>query len=200
MSADATLRLHTGGSVSTRSLTVAGKSQEIVQDVVAWIDSGVTGSGALEVVTDRPLEVDARTYTAVDSAAECMPDGTFGQIYNGYTSHQGLVKNEVVVLPGLSENDQFRCNIGFSNTSAKQAVVVLTLHDADGTVLFTSNEIALAPGKWKQENRPFFKWAGRTDIDKGYATIEVVKGTGVQVYASLIDAVTNDAATIWMRP
>jgi hypothetical protein len=195
-----TLRLHAGGSMYERSLTVPGFAEEIVRDVVAWIDSGLDTSGTLEVVADRPIEVDSRTYTEVDSAAECMADGTFGQVYNGYTSREGLVKNEIVFLPGLSENGLFRSNVGFSNTGAKQAKVVLTLYDAEGNQLWQSGEIALAPGKWKQENRPFFNRAGRSDIDEGYATVKVVKGSGVQVYASVIDEVTNDAATVWMKP
>lgn len=178
---------------------VAAGSQETIRDVVEWIEPGLVGSGPLEVVTDRPLEVDARVYTALAPDAECLADGTFGQIYNAHTTHAVLVKNESVVLPGLSENGDFRCNIGFSNTSDKQAVVVYELYDFEGTLLYQSGEMAMAPGAWKQENRPYFKRAGRTDIDEGYAVVRVVKGTGVQVYASLIDAVTNDAATIWMR-
>jgi hypothetical protein len=193
------LRLHIGGTVVERNLAVNARSQKTVRDVVGFIDSALEGSGVLEVQSERPLEIVARTYTELDSAAECMPDGTFGQIFNGYGSHDGLVKNEVVVLPGLSENALFRSNIGFSNTGTKKAKVVLTLFDSDGTQLWRSGQIGLTEGKWKQENRPFFNRAGRSDIDDGYATVEVVQGAGVQVYASVIDEVTNDAATVWME-
>ena len=55
------------------------------------------------------------------------------------------------------------------------------------------------PRQIKQINRPFETVAGRSDIAVGYATVEVLDGEEVVVYASVVDNGTNDPTTIPMK-
>jgi len=55
------------------------------------------------------------------------------------------------------------------------------------------------PYAWLQLQEPFSRLAGRTDIDAGYAQIEVELGDGVIAYASVIDNATNDGTAITMK-
>ena len=190
------LRLHVG-SGHERSLTLEAGQEVILNDVVSWVESSLAGSGALEVVSDQPLVVLARTANAIADGAECFPGGTFGQIFDSRTVHSGFVTEEVVRLSSLRETDAARTNIGFTNTGSAPAQVAYTLYDASGMEVYGSDTITIAPGGWHQENRPFRERAGLDDVDGGWAVVRILRGTGVQVYASLIDALTGDPATIW---
>jgi len=194
--ASVTLRLHLG-SVHERSLTLEAGHEVILEDVVSWIESGLSGSGALEVVSDQPLVVLARTANTIADGSGCFPGGSFGQIFDGRTVHSGFVTEEIVRLSSLRESEAARTNIGFANTGSAQAQVAYMLFDASGTEVYSSDTITIPQGTWLQENRPFLERAGLDDVDGGWAVVRITRGTGVQVYASLIDALTGDAATIW---
>jgi hypothetical protein len=194
--ATVTLRLHLGG-IHERSLFIPGGAEVILEDVVDWVESGLTGSGALEIVSDEALLVVARTANTLADGVDCYPGGSFGQVFEGRTVHSGLVTEETVRLSSLRETATERTNIGFTNTGSTQADVSYTLYDADGDEVYASEVLTLAPGEWHQENRPYRARAGLSDVDGGWAVVKVVRGTGVQVYASLIDAETSDPATLW---
>jgi hypothetical protein len=189
------LRFHTPDSVSTSVISVGAQAMVNLVDVVAQISPGIDVSGALEVCAERPIIVTSRTYNQLGDDASCLPGGTFGQRLDGVESSAGLSTADTGLLPQLRESDSFRTNIGFVNTGAEAAEVQVTLLDADGTELVVFS-VDLEPGIWLQENRPFFKRAGRSDIDAGWARIEVTTGSGVLVYASVIDSVTGDATTV----
>ena len=73
----------------------------------------------------------------------------------------------------------------------------MTLYDGVGTNL-GSYGVALQPGAWAQENRPFFTKARQSAMDRGYAMVTVGSGTGIVATASVIDNATNDPTTIAM--
>ena len=197
--AKVTLRLHKN-PVRERTLTIAPGAEHRIEDVVNWIAPGHSGSAALEVVSDQALLVLARTANTIAEAATCYPGGSFGQVFDGRTVQSGLVTGEIVTLTSLRENEDARTNIGFTNTGETRARIVYTLYDAAGTEVYRSGALTLAPGEWHQENRPFSAHAGLHDVDGGRATVRIERGAGIQVYASLLDAVTSDGATIWSMP
>ena len=57
----------------------------------------------------------------------------------------------------------------------------------------------LEPKAWLQLQEPFSRLAGRTNVDAGYARIEIETGDGVIAYASVIDNATNDGTAISMK-
>lgn len=73
----------------------------------------------------------------------------------------------------------------------------MALYDADGSPLSTTQRSVAAGGR-VQLQEPNDRIAGRTDIDSGYAIVEIVAGKGVTAYASVVDNRTNDPTTIPM--
>ena len=182
------VRLHTPGGVLSGESVVPGGRQAVLDDVVGQL--GFAGSAALEVISDQRVVVTSRTYTP-------SANGTVGQSYASYRTGEGLASGYLgpVWLPLLAENAAYRTNISLTNTSAAPASADVTLHDGTGTVL-AQYLVNLAPGEWKQENRPFFTRAGQTAMDEGFAEVSVRTGYGIIATASVADNVTNDPATV----
>ncbi len=165
-------------------------------DVVNQIPAA--NSGALEILSDQPLKVTARSYNLVSSGASCYPNGTQGQDYPAVVPSGGLSAPQSAYLAGLSETPVYRCNIGVVNTSAASATVLVELFNGAGAKL-TDYLVTLGPGEWEQETQPFFNRAGQTAMDRGYAKITVQAGSGVFGFASVIDGLTNDPTTVSMQ-
>ncbi|HXH37931.1 MAG TPA: hypothetical protein VNN08_04850, partial [Thermoanaerobaculia bacterium] len=71
----------------------------------------------------------------------------------------------------------------------------INLFDSTGKSL-TAYILTIPAGTGQQDLEPFKNRANAPDIDWGYATVTVVKGTNVLSSASLIDMKTNDPTTI----
>jgi hypothetical protein len=78
----------------------------------------------------------------------------------------------------LTENASYRSNIAFTNISTVPVTFTVRLYDGSGTEL-SSFDLTLAAGEYVQETRVFRKRTGRTDIEGGYARIEVTAGSGL---------------------
>jgi len=189
--AQVTLRLHVAGGPLTFTATVPARSHRTIADVVGQMN--YTGSAALELCSDQPVRAASRTYNR-KSATE-----TFGQYYRAFTTTQAMSAGQSGWLLGLKENAQFRSNIALTNSGSTTARVAVTLFDGSGAVV-TAYTVVLAPGEWKQENRPYFNKAGRTNIDEGFARVDVLAGSGVEASASAVDAGTNDPMTLPALP
>jgi hypothetical protein len=172
---------------------VAAGAQVILTDVVGQL--GGSGSGAIEVISDNPLKVTARTYNQVSPTAACYANGTQGQDYLAATTSQGLSAGQSAWLGGLTENAAYRTNIGVTNTGAGNATVTVYLYDAAGNLL-TSYQVTLTPGQFQQVTQPFKNKAGQTAMAAGYAKITVNTGSGILASASLLSNITNDPTTI----
>jgi streptogramin lyase len=192
------LRLHTTDPVVIRAVTVAPGAMVNLVDVVEWIGGGTGVSGSLEICADGELAVDSRTYNVLAEDQPCFAGGTFGQHLAGQTPESGLATGESARLGQLRESARFRTNIGMVNTGVDPATVEIALFDATGAEL-ARYQVEVEPGRWRQENRPFFTKAGRDDLDAASAKVTLMAGDGVIVYASVIDNSTNDATTIPMH-
>jgi hypothetical protein len=172
---------------------IPGHSQVILTDVVDTLR--FSGNAALEIDSDQPIRATSRTYTQIAPTASCYAKGTSGQSYRAWMSESGLREGESAWLPGLIETAAFRTNIFVTNTGADPALIVLALHSGDGTSL-TTYPLALAPGEFHQETRPFSARARQTNLTRGYARVSVVSGQGIFASASVVDNLTNDPTTI----
>jgi photosystem II stability/assembly factor-like uncharacterized protein len=200
--ATVTLRLHppdsgvgagANGSAASDPLSVAAGAQVILADVAGML--GGSGNGALEILSDRPIRATSRTYNALAPVATCFPDGTFGQDYGASTTGAGLEAGDDAWLPQLVETAAFRTNISVTNTGPETAALTVTLFDGAGAPL-ASFPLAVAPGEFHQETRPFAARAGQANLTRGYATITVSSGSGILASASVIDNLANDPTTI----
>ncbi|MBZ5590492.1 MAG: DUF11 domain-containing protein [Acidobacteriia bacterium] len=197
VTANVQIKFYGGTGVVTNTTYVPAKAQSILTDVVGQV--GGTNSGALEILSDQPLRITARSYNLVSASASCYPNATQGQDYPAVLSSGGLSATQSAYLPGLSETPTYRCNIGVVNTGTGIATVLVELFDGAGTKL-TDYTVMLNPGDWKQETQPFFYKAAQTAMDRGYAKITVQSGSGVFAFGSVVDGFTNDPTTVSMQP
>ena len=197
VAANVRLRFHGTGGVVSSTTSVPPKTQSLLTDVVGQI--GGADSGAIEVLSDQPLRITARSYNLVASDQGCYPNGTQGQDYPALLSSDGLRADESAYLGGLGEDAaSYRCNIGLVNTGTGNATVLVQLFDGTGTEL-AEYTVTLVPGQWKQEQQPFYYKAGQTALERGYAKVTVQSGWGVFAFASVLDAITNDPTTVSMQ-
>ncbi|MBZ5589692.1 MAG: hypothetical protein LAO05_14135 [Acidobacteriia bacterium] len=189
---------HGASSVARMTASVQPGVQSTLVDAVGQL--GASGSVAIEVLSDQPVKVTSRTYNQIPPTAACLPGGTQGQDYPAVVWSNGLVPFDTGYLAGLTENASYRCNIGLVNTGTEDATVVVELFDGAGTEL-TSYTVSLTPGQWAQETQPFKNKARQTAMDRGYAKVGVLLGTGsgVFAFASVIDNITNDPTTVTMQ-
>ncbi|MBK9065165.1 MAG: PKD domain-containing protein [Acidobacteria bacterium] len=181
--------LHVPGNPVQGTASVAAGSQGIFPDVVGQL--GWTGSCPLEIRSDQPLFVTSRTYNQA-------PGGTFGQDTVGIEEGAGAFAGQVMYLPQLTESASYRTNISLTNTGEIPASALVELLNGSGTKL-ADYQVALAPGEWKQENRPFQARAGQSDLGRGFARVSVLSGSGILASASVIDNVTNDPTNVPMK-
>jgi CubicO group peptidase (beta-lactamase class C family) len=177
------------GDAAALVVEVADGEQVVVRDVVSEL--GMSGSGSIEVFSDRLLLASSRTYNA-------SSDGSFGLFLDGVPVRAAAIVGDIVWLPQLQQNAAFRTNLGLLNTGDFEARVRIFLYDESGNEL-VSRWRTLEPRAWMQLQEPFSRLAGRTDIDAGYARIKVDSGDGVIAYASVIDNATNDGTAISMK-
>ncbi len=198
-SVTANMQLSFYGSVGvvTNTVYVPAGTQSILTDVVGQL--GGSGSGAIQVLSDQPLKVTARSYNQVSATADCYSNGTQGQNYPVVAVSDGLGAGQSAYLAGLTENASYRCNIGLVNTGTGSATVLVELFNGAGTKLTDYTVSPLAAGQWVQETQPFKNRAGQTAMDRGYAKITVQSGSGVFGFASVIDNITNDPTTVAMQ-
>jgi hypothetical protein len=183
------MRVEMPGLAVDHERELAPGEQVVVGDVVAEL--GLSGSGSLRVFSAEPLTVASRTYAVT-------ADGTFGQFLGGVTGPGGLANGDTAVLMHLREDAAFRSNIGILNAGRREARVRVILFDGDGLEVarFTRS---VEGRQIRQLNRPFEQQGGRSDVESGYAVIEVLDGEEVVVYASVVDNGTNDPTTVPMK-
>ncbi len=184
--APVTLRYHGSEGPLTLQENIGPGVQEVLGDIV---DSfGVSGSGALEVTSTRPIVISSRTYNQSSG-------GTFGQSHPGVSPEAALRLSETGYLLGLTENDDFRTNIGFTNLSSSEATVRVELLTGAGDKV-ADYSVELAAGAWHLEVRPFFAVAGLTDLDHAFARVTLESGEVIVALASVVDNQTNDPTTV----
>jgi len=188
-SANANLKFvfHGAGGNIEGSNTIAGAGQKAFEDIAGIL--GANAVGALEICSDQPLLVAGRTFNAA-------ADGTFGQNFDGYVADLGYGAGQTVSLIGMRQkSDAFRSNLSVTNGGTTDAQVSVTLFDSTGASLKTYT-LTVPAGQVAQDPEPFKNRAGAPDVDWGFATVTVLKGTNIRTSASLIDNKTNDPSTI----
>jgi hypothetical protein len=171
------------------SLTLApGEIRELV-NVAATAFGAPDTAGAVEIQSEAPLIVTARTYNDT-------PGGTFGQYLPGVRVADGLPWTGSGVLSQLAANDDVRTNIGFVDLSGSGATARIRLFDGSGAAVGTELGWTVPAGGWSQVNR-VFQQAGAGPCTGCYALIDFVSSGGpMWAYASVVDNESGDPTTI----
>jgi hypothetical protein len=167
----------------THALSLAGGETAFGGNIVEnWF--GLTSSaGAVRIVSEVELRATSRTYN--DQGA----NGTFGQFIPSFPQDSAIRSQEKAFLLSIQQTDRFRTNLGFAEASGTATEVKVSFFERDAT-LIRSTWLTVPPLSWIQKN---LTELGITDLEEGYATVEV-QGTGSMfVYASTVDWITSDA-------
>ncbi|MCD4751016.1 MAG: hypothetical protein K8R59_16715, partial [Thermoanaerobaculales bacterium] len=177
----------------TEELTLQPNTNANFVDI--WkLFTGGDGVGSINVCVSDPdfAGVVSRTYNTSDL-------GTFGQIIvgmKGITPEKLIVTGETVRLGFLTQNDDFRTNVGFMNVGAGAITINAEFFAADGTSLGTGS-IPILPYSNDQWNRAF-REVTTDDVDLGYIDVwSDTDGAEFLTYASVIDNNTDDPTTMW---
>lgn len=181
--------LYTSSGTLKGTASVSANGSAIYPDIVNQLK--FTGSGSMEVRSDRNFILTSRTYNQTSN-------GTYGQFLDGYLSSQGLKAGDIAYLGQLTENSSFRTNIAFTNTGTTSASLTVYLYNSSGTQLASYN-VTLNPSEYKQELQPFKNKAGQTNMASGYAKVVVNSGSGIIGYASVVDNKLGDGTTIPLK-
>ncbi len=198
ISVTVTITIYTTSGPITRTVTIPAGGQKVITDVIGWVVPNSSLSGAIRISSTAVVIITSRTYNAFPVGDPCFPRGTTGQSLDGLAVTSGLSTGMSGWLPHMIENTWFRSNIGYTNTGSGTANLTVRLYNGNGSQV-GSYTVTLAPGQWKQYSQPFRKVGGQTSMAAGSAKITVTSGSGVFVYGSVLDNVTNDPTTIIMR-
>jgi subtilisin family serine protease len=153
--------------------------------------------GNILVESTEDLVITSRTYNTGGGS------GTYGQFIGEALPSDSIGQgDEPALLLQLASTDDFRTNIGLSETSGQPASVTITLRAGDtGAVLASSGPVAVASYSNTQVNRVFDE-LGAPPSGNAYAAVSVTSGSGrVLAYASVVDNQTGDAIFIpGLRP
>ena len=180
----------TDGSEATFAIQ-AGSSRAFT-DVLKTVFLTDQDFGALLITSTQPV-------VAIGQTATPPPDGqgTFGQSVPTF-SGQDLVSNGAFkVIPGVSEDEKFRSNLIFVNTTRQDLEVEVTLKNADGGVV-GNKKYALKPYEMRQIAQVVKELAPSSGSVNGASLVlsTATSGGTFAAYVARIDNVTNDPRTL----
>jgi len=151
------------------------------------IGSGDTAVGALAIVSNSPdLLFMSRTFNSSD-------DGTFGQAIIGIEEDDLIRAGERRRVLFMTENDDFRSNLGFQNGTDGPITVMWERYRADGTSI-NAGQTQLPPWGNTQWNRVF---SDEKPIEAAYIDVWTnTSGGRFAVYGSVLDSATSDPTTV----
>jgi hypothetical protein len=186
-------------STSTVALPPRGGAQ--TRDVTAAMFNGVTGIGALHIISDGTVFANARVYDDQTGSGK----GTLGQSVRGMTRSEALRSGVLVgvtnVHSGIAGANSIgaqnaRTNVGFFNPNDTTTTLAVELRDGNGTVVATQ---ILTLG-------PFMHTQTALAGENGLFTSETSDFTGRSVtflasaplfaYASIVDNDSGDASFV----
>jgi len=175
-----------GGSSQLRSLFLVPRQSVTYSNVLSDAFGLLSGAGAISIsgsgVITPDLRVASRTYT--EGAV-----GTYGQDVPGVFSEE---LTDSLYLPGLESSSAYRTNIGIVNARPDASLAVLSLLDADGTFLGSTN-VTLPGNNFQQASLgayfPLVASGSRSGM-----TLRVSSGApgSVSAYGSVVDNRTQD--------
>jgi len=146
-------------------------------------------NGALVVVSDSEnLVVKSRIYNLPTAKVS----GTFGQAIAGVPSSELITTDQVGRIIFMSEDPDFRANLGCANGVDDSVRISIDLYDDEGTLLETKT-MDLGPWSNNQFKKIFEDYAPIN----GYANLRVREAGGsFYCYGSVLDNLTSDPITV----
>jgi formylglycine-generating enzyme required for sulfatase activity len=174
---------------SARFTLGAGESIRVEDVLGAIFGVEPNAVGALAVAASNQLLIAmSRTYNIPPTKVA----GTFGQALPAVPSDDLIMSGETRRIIFMSENEDFRANVGCVNGTDSAVEILIDLFDAAGTPLETKT-MNLGPWSNDQINRIF----GFYEPVNGYVDVRSnTEGARYYCYGSVLDNVTSDPTTI----
>ncbi len=150
---------------------------------------GLEGGAALRITPlSGEVIVTSRTYNLTSV-------GTYGQFIGGAPVSGAIQHGQSAVLIQLTQNGNYRANLGFVSASASPITVRADMYRSDGLLLGTTN-YQLEAYMHRQIDRAFQQVTGN-DVADGYIVVSTVTPGGqFFAYASVVDNATGDPVYI----
>ena len=180
----------TGGSVYEVQKSISSNSLVSYNDVISSLFSSdlENVSGSLHISSDNGLFITSRTYNLVENKS-------YGQFIPGENEENSIFPNETALILHLSYNENYRCNIGFTEFAGSSAEIQVKLYDKNRVLLGFKN-YQLNP----YSNLQIINIFGDLNITKYYEAafveIKLLNGNKVYSYASVVDNRTGDSIFI----
>lgn len=180
-----------GATAQPLTATVNPGQFVLLADVVDQMH--VSAFGPLQIISSQPLIVTSRTYNDQPGV------GTMGQDLDGVSLTAMMPAGRIAVITQLTENADFRSNVGVLNAGSATANIRVELFDGSTGIPATTFTDGIPPATTRAYNRILFAKANLTNIASGYARITLLDGGPIVAYGSVLDNVTNDPTTIPMK-
>lgn len=115
-------------SIEPASLTIPAATSIFFEDSVLELFARPGTAGTFEILSDVPLIAWGRTFNDRDLS------GTLGQYIPGF-GEEDLIPSSGSIIQGLSENSEFRTNVGIVNVSETPGHVVVQVWAKSGQML-----------------------------------------------------------------
>ena len=170
----------------TVELTLAAGESRLYKNAVKEIFDLDNVAGSFWISGPAGLSAWARTY---NDLTESGGEGSFGQFIPAFDSTD-LIGSSGAIIPGLSQNSEFRTNAGFLNTGTADAGVTVSVWSSDGQKLGQNSYFV--PAGTAIFVSQIIADAGVPSLSDGYIkVVPSVEGT-IYGWASSVDNVSTD--------
>ncbi|NOZ94780.1 MAG: hypothetical protein GXP47_08600, partial [Acidobacteria bacterium] len=175
------------GSPQSRTLTLAARECRRLEDVLPGLFGMSKGAAAFRITAGSGVIVDARTFNQVSS-------GSYGQYVPSMYRIQGILSAQPGVFPMVTQNTDYRTNLGLVNGDSGAVDVMISLLDESGTVIGAPITVQLADRAVTQIDRIVERFTG-DPFSGGYLKLEVPSSFPdhpVHAFLTVVDQKTGD--------
>lgn len=170
----------------TVDVTLAAGESRLYRNSVKEMFGLDNVAGSFWITGPAGLAAWARTY---NDLTESGGQGTFGQFIPAFDSTK-LIGMSGAIIPGLSQNAEFRTNAGFLNTGQADASVTVSVWSSEGQQLGTKTY--LVPAGTAIFVSQIVADIGVPSLSDGYIKLMPSTGGALYGWASSVDNVSTD--------
>lgn len=175
-------------ATNTMVVNIPARGTATLDDVTGSAGlNAAAGIGAIRVSSASAINASSRIFSDQRSGGR----GTFGQFLPGVPRANALRRG---VLPQLSNNADFRTNIGFFNPNNAAVTVRLELRNETGALVATSTQNFAALSHQQNSIGTYFSGADLTS--QGKLTLTFDSSAPIDVYAAVNDNVSADSFVV----
>jgi len=176
-----------GGAILNRTVSVGPRQTLSYANALPDIFGLTSGAGAIAIESSNfsatpNLKVSSRTFTSSSA-------GTYGQFVPDVVGDDIPQTN---YMTGLESDAGYRTNLGLVNKSSAAVSVSLTLLDANGNTLGTSNQNLAANSFQQSALGSYFAAVNGASLNNLTVRVDASSSRAVTAYASIVDNRSQD--------